>query len=114
MVDKAQPKDTSIHVSTSGVVPKVPRNDGRDGERGKEDEVNIPLVLPANDRVLAEVANVGNTRLSAGLHQHPADVGVEETLMGVVRVEVGVGVTMVCTVATRPPLDRTLDGTCSS
>jgi len=38
------------------------------------------------------------------------DVRVEEALVGVVGVEVGVGVAMVGAVAARPPLDRALDG----
>lgn len=71
-------------------------------------------VLPPDDRVLAQVANVGNTGPAAGLDQHPADMGVEETLVCIVRVEVGVGVAMVGAVTTAPPLDGALHsaGTC--
>jgi hypothetical protein len=38
---------------------------------------------------------------------------VPETLVGIVRVKLGVGVPMVGTVTTTPPLDRTLDGASS-
>jgi hypothetical protein len=41
-------------------------------------------------------------------------MGVEEPLMGVIRVKVCVGVTMMSTMATTPPLDRALDSTCTS
>jgi len=67
-------------------------------------------VLPPNNRVLAQVADVGDTRLAAGLHQHPANVGVEETFMGIVGVQFGVGVTMVSAVTTTPPFNGTFHG----
>jgi hypothetical protein len=66
------------------------------------------LLLPAHDLVLGEVADVRATRLAARLEEHPADVGVPEPLLCVVWVEFGVGVAMMCTVATRPPLDWAL------
>lgn len=70
-------------------------------------------MLPADDLVLAEIGDIRDAGLAAGLDNHPAHMGPEETVVGAVRVEVGVGITVVRTVTTSPPLDRALDGTCT-
>jgi hypothetical protein len=67
-------------------------------------------VLPPDDLVAGEVGHVGDTDLASGLDEHPSDVSPPETLVGRVRVELGVGVAVVSAVAARPPLDRALDG----
>ena len=66
-------------------------------------------MLPPNDGVLAQIADVGDTGLAAGFHQHPANVRVEETFVGIVWVQLGVGVAMVSAVATRPPFNGTFN-----
>lgn len=66
-------------------------------------------MLPPNNGVLAQVADVGDTGLAARFHQHPANVGVEETFVGIVRIQLGVGVAMVSAVATRPPFNGTFN-----
>lgn len=68
-------------------------------------------MLESNDRVAGQVADVGNTGFPPGLHDHPANVGPEQTVVGSVGVEVGIGVPVVGTVTSRPPLDGALDGT---
>lgn len=67
-------------------------------------------MLPANDLVLAQVANVGDSRLAARLHHHPPHVGPEKTLVRRVRVEIRVCVPVVRAVSPRPPLDGPFDG----
>jgi hypothetical protein len=111
VVDKAQTGGTSVEVATFPVTPAQASDDGRQDEAKHEDQVDVVLVLPPDDLVLAKIADVRNTGLATGLDEHPADMRVPETLVGVVRVEVGVGVTMVSAVTTRPPLDGTLNGT---
>lgn len=71
-------------------------------------------MLESNDRVVRQVANVGNTGFPPGLHDHPANVGPNKTVVSSVRVEVGIGVPVVGTVASGPPLDGPLDSTGSS
>ena len=71
-------------------------------------------MLPPHNLVLAQITDVGYAWLAAGFEKHPADVGVPEALVSVVWIQISVGVTVVSTVASGPPLDRTLDGTCAS
>lgn len=111
MVDEAETGGASEEETTSPVAPTESGNGGWQEETHANDEVHVPPVLPPNDLALAQVADVGNTGLVAGLDEHPADVGEEESLVRVVRIKVRVGVTMVGAVATAPPLDRALDGT---
>jgi hypothetical protein len=51
-------------------------------------------VLPPYDRVLREVAHISNARPMARLKKHPANVRMEESLVGVVGIEVSVSVAM--------------------
>ena len=111
VVDEAQTGSASVEESTLPVTPAESGDRSGEQEAHDEDELDIPPVLPADDRVLAQVADIGHTRLVTGLQDHPANVGEPETLVRVVRVKVGVGVTMVRAVAAAPPFDRALDGT---
>lgn len=103
--------DTCVNVSTPRVVPEQPRNDGGNDETTDEDELQVPPVLPSDDGVLGEITDICGTGLSARLDKHPTDVGPVETLVGVVWVKVGVGVSVVSTVTSGPPFDRAFDCT---
>ena len=60
-------------------------------------------MLPDNDWIFVEIADVGATNsLWILLHQHPAEVAVEQPLSYGVRIFVSVGVAMVCSVVTGP------------
>ena len=107
-MDEAQTRCASKEEATLPVSPKR-RDGGREEESEGDDEVDVPAVLPPDDCGLAQVADVGNTGLAAGLQQHPSDVGEPEASVRVVRVELGVCVAMVRTVTTRPPLDGAFD-----
>lgn len=102
---KAQSEDSSVDVSTPSITPEKPRNDSRNDKGHDENEGEVVPMLPAHNGVLGEVAHISDTGLAARLEEHPTDMGVEEALVGVVGVKVGVGVAVVCAVATRPPLD---------
>lgn len=71
-------------------------------------------MLPPHNLIFAQVADVCNTGLTPRFDQHPTDVGVPESLVGIVRVQVGVGVPVVGTVTPGPPFDRTLDSASAS
>ena len=60
-------------------------------------------MLPLDERVLAEIGGVGLAGVELRFEDHPADVGPEEPAFGVVRVEVGVGVSMVGAMGAGPP-----------
>jgi hypothetical protein len=69
-------------------------------------------VLPDDDGVLVQIGDVGTANtLGVLLHDHPAKVRVPETLTNGVGVLLGVGITVVSTVAASPPADGALNGT---
>jgi len=114
VVDEAETEDTSIDEATLGVAPEEPGNKSGDNETHQENEFNVVPVLPPNDLVLAQVRDVSNTGLSPRLDHHPANVRPVKATVSVVGVEVGVGVPMVSTVSTAPPLDRAFNCTRTS
>lgn len=71
-------------------------------------------MLPSHDFVLAQIADVSNTRLTSGFEEHPPDVGVPESLVSIVWVQVSVSIPVVGTVTPGPPLDRALNGASAS
>lgn len=68
-------------------------------------------MLEFDDRILAKIRNIGHTRLSSRLDDHPADVRPEKAVVCSIGVEIGVGVSVMSTMAAGPPVDGTLNGT---
>lgn len=69
-------------------------------------------VLPHDNRILVEVGDIGTaSALGILLEDHPAEVGVEETLADGVGVLFGVGVAVVSAVVAGPPANGTFDST---
>lgn len=69
-------------------------------------------MLPDDDGIFVEIGDVGTPdAFGVLLHDHPADVGIEETFADGVRVLVGVCVTVVSAVVASPPSDGSLDRT---
>jgi hypothetical protein len=68
-------------------------------------------VLPNNNGIVVQVGDVGAAN-AAGvlLHDHPADVAVEQALADRVRVLLGIGVAVVGAVEAGPPPGAALDG----
>ena len=95
VMNEAQPENASINVATTGVAPEEPGNHSGDDETHEEDERDVMAVLPFDDVVLAQITDVGNARLSAGLDKHPTDMAPVKTFVGVVGIEVGIGVSVV-------------------
>ena len=113
MVDKAKTSCAGVEESTGPITPTQSSDGHRDEQTESDDEVDVPSVLPPYNGVLAQVANIGNANLVSWLENHPTHMCPKETTVCVVRVELGVGVAVVSTVSTRPPLDGAFDGTCS-
>ena len=105
-------KNAGINEAALPVTPaKTSQKHGKD-EAHEDDNLEVVTMLPHDDRVIVQIGNVGTTDpLWVLFHDHPAKVRVQETLADRVRVLVGVGVAMVSTVVSRPPADRSLDGT---
>lgn len=113
MVNETKASGTREEEPTLPITPEQPGNKSWENETHADNEPDIPAVLPADNRVLAQVTNVGNTGLVARLEQHPTDMREPEALVSVIRVEVGIRITVVGTVTTAPPLNGALDRTSS-
>lgn len=113
-MDKDQTKGSSEEITASPVTPEQAGNDSGNNEAEGQKESGVPAVLPLDDIVLAEITDIGDSGLSARLEQHPADMREPETVVGIVRVQLGVGVSVMGAVATRPPFNGTLhsSGSC--
>ena len=105
VMNDAKTSGTSIHITAPKVTPAKPADNGGQDEAHADDKGAVPAVLPPDDLVLVQVTDIGDTRLAAGLDEHPADVGPPEAIVGIVWIEGRVGVAVVRAVAARPPLD---------
>jgi len=115
LLDEEDTEDTGVDESTEPVTPAKTSNEHGDDQTHTEDNLEVVAVLPDDDWVLVQIRDVGSANsLGVLLHDHPAEVRVPETLANGVRVLFGIGVTVVSTVATSPPADRTLNGTAAN
>lgn len=111
LLDEEDTEDTAVDEATSIVTPAETANKGRDDEGHGDDALDVVLVLENDDGVLVEIGDVGTAdSLGVLLHDHPANVGVEETLADRIGVLVSIGVTVVSTVIPGPPAGGTLNG----
>ena len=112
LLDEADAEDTGVNETADPVIPAEAADKGGQDESKSENTLEEVGVLPDDDGVLVEVGDVGTAgALGVLLHDHPAEVRVEETLANRVGVLFGVGIAVVSTVAARPPADGALDGT---
>lgn len=105
MMYENKTKDARIYISSKSIIPEKPGDNCRYDETDEENQLDVMLVLPPHDGALAQIADVRHTRLTARLQKHPTYMRVPETLMGIVRVEVSVGIAMVRPVTSGPPLN---------
>jgi len=112
LLDEEDTENTSVDKSTLPVTPAETSYDTREDQTHNSDNEEVVLVLPSDNRIFVEVGDVGaaNT-LGVLLHDHPAEVRVEETLANGVGILVSVSVAVVGTVIARPPSDGAFDGT---
>lgn len=115
LLDEEDAEDAGVDVATPPVTPAETGNESREDQAHEEDDLEVVLVLPDNNGILVQVGDVGTANtLGVLLHDHPADVAVEQALADAVGVLAGVGVTVVSAVVTAPPADGALNGTASN
>lgn len=114
VVDEEKSCGTGEEKPASPVAPGQTGNSHREEETHADDQGKVPTMLPLDDFVSAQIGHVGDTRLSPWLDDHPADVRPQQALVGRVRVEVGVGVSVMGAMSASPPADGTFDGTGSA
>ena len=104
LLDEENPEDSAVDEAAEPVAPAETAGKHGKEEAHEHDHLEIVAVLPNDDWVFVEVGYVGTAdTLWVLLHQHPSEVGVEETFADRVWVLVGVGVAVVGSVISRPP-----------
>ena len=90
LLDEEDAEDTGVDEATEEVVPSKTTKEGREDEAHEEDDLQVMPVLPDDNWVLVQITDVcAAGALWVLLHDHPAEVGVEETLTDGVGVFVG-------------------------
>ena len=103
-------EDASIDEPAEPVTPAEAANECGKDEAHEDDNLQVVLVLPDNDRVLVEIRNIGSSNsLWVLLHQHPSKMRVQKTLADRVRIFLGICVSVMSTMITSPPPHRAFD-----
>lgn len=111
LLDEREPKNSSIYKTALPITPSQASNEHREQNSENQDDRSIVLVLPDDDRVLIQVGDIGPpTVLWVLIQNHPHKMRIPKTLHDAVWVLDCVGPSVVCSVFTAPPPDRTLDG----
>jgi hypothetical protein len=95
MMHSSHPDQRSIIPSTPRIIPEPPSHHRRESVSKYEHEGEIPPMLPPHHGVFTEIAHVGATRFDTRLDDLPANMTVEHSFQGGVRIELGVGVAVV-------------------
>lgn len=115
LLDEEYTEDTSVDKSTDPVTPSETSNKRWEDQPHEDNNPEIMLVLPNNNRILVQVGDVCSTdSFRVLLQNHPSQMRVHKTLADTIRVFIGIGITMVSPVIPRPPTDRSLNGTTSN
>ena len=112
LLDNEDPEDSGVDEATLPVSPSETADEHGEDHSHEDDGLQVVAMLPDDDGVIVEVGDVGAAdALWVLLHDHPSEMRVEETLADGIWVLVGVGVSVVSTMVSRPPPDGALDGT---
>ena len=112
LLDEEDTENTGVNAATLPVSPSNAGNKSWEYQPHKEDNLQVIPVLPDHNRVFVEVADVGSAdSLGILLHDHPANVTIQEPFANAVGVLLGVCVSVMSSVVAAPPADRSLNGT---
>lgn len=112
LLDEEDAEDARVDEATQPISPTQPCNDRGKDETHEDDDLQVILVLPDNDRIFIQVGDIGTSNpLWVLLHDHPSNVRVQKPFPDRIWVFIGIGISVVGAVVAGPPSDRTLDST---
>lgn len=104
LLNEEYTEDTGIDKPTDPVTPPETSNKSWEYQSHEDNNPEVVLVLPNDNRILVQVGNVGSANpLGVLLHNHPPQMRVHKTLADTIRVLLGVGITMMSPVVSGPP-----------
>jgi len=74
VMNNNDPKETGVKASSAPVAPKVSRNGRGDDDSPNQRNREIVPILPLDNNVLAQVTDIGRSRLDSRPYEHPHDV----------------------------------------
>lgn len=95
--------------ASSPITPTKTTDQSGEDDAGEEGEGDVVLMLPDEEGVALEVADIGLDSLLISLLEEPTHMGVPEATLDVVRVAVSVGVAVVSSVVQTPVKRRCLE-----
>jgi len=106
LLDEEDSENSSVDETSLPVSPSETTDETGEDHSHEDNGLNVVAMLPDNDGVIVQIGDVGTAdTLWVLLHDHPSDMRVQKTLPDGVWVLVGVGVSVVSTVISRPPSD---------
>lgn len=89
-------QNSGVDKSADPIAPAKASDEGREDESHEENTLHEVPVLPNDNRVLVQVRDIGTANsLGVLLHDHPADVAVQEAFANRVGILLSVGVSVV-------------------
>ena len=115
LLDEEDAEDASVDESSLPVSPSEAGDEAREDQAHEDDGLDVVSVLPNHDRIIVQIRDVCSAdALWVLLHDHPAEVRVEEALADGVWVLVGIGISVVSSVISGPPTNGSFDRTTSN
>ena len=106
LLDEEDSENTSVDESAHPISPSKTSDEAREDHAHEDDGLDVVAMLPDNDWVIIQIGDISTANsLRVLLHDHPANVRVEETLSNGVGIFVGVGISVMGSVISRPPSD---------
>lgn len=108
-MNEGEPRRSYEKEPTPPITPSETSNHRWKEEAHRKDPRKVPTMLPLDHLTLAQIRHVGRSRGPSWLDQHPTNVRPEESSLSRVRIELRVGVAVMGSVTSGPPLDGALD-----
>ncbi len=106
LLHEENPKDAAIHKATPPIPEESTACHGGENQTHEDDHLEVMAMLPDDDGVFIQIGNIGTAdSLGILLHNHPAEMGVQQALADRVWVLVGIGVTVMGAMISGPPAD---------
>jgi len=114
LLNNEDAENSSIDESTPPISPSNTGDKAWENHTHENNTLDVVAVLPDNDGIVIKIRDIGTANsLWVLLHNHPSEMGVKKTFANRVWVLVGIGITVVSTMVSRPPADGSLNGTCT-
>lgn len=112
VVDKDETGDSGVVETPSPITPEQTSNGSREEEAHNEDNDAVILVLHTDKEIGVEIGDIGSSdALRVLFEDHPSEMSIHQAFSDRIGVLLGIGVSMVSTMISRPPADGSLNGT---